>query len=275
VRHGRDCPLTIAIRYIGFTKVYPWRRNPAAFCPRYSEASRGDAMSSLELVAEAEVAAPPHDTPAGGTARPRLVIVDPNRLRRDCLRMAVLGLGWPVAAVPSLHELWRRVARGEAYDAVLIGGGAIAAEEVARLAAAVPRLPIVVAVDGEDDRHAERLLSAGARDVLPANTGLRRLIATLARICGAPSPPPGRGPAAKFSARVLTRRQREVLTLISEGKSNRLIAAALSLSEETVKAHVKQIIRRLKVANRTQAALIATGASRGPAIPLAGPPQQG
>src|SRR5579875_2456001 len=182
---------------------------------------------------------------------------------------------WAVAAVPSLRDLWRRVARGEAFDAVLIGGGAIAAEEVARLTAAVPQLPIVAAADGEDDRHAERLLSAGVRDVLPANTGLQRLIATLARICGAPSPPPSRGPAAKFSARVLTRRQREVLTLISEGKSNRLIAAALSLSEETVKAHVKQIIRRLKVANRTQAALIATGASRGPAIPLAGPPQQG
>ena len=58
--------------------------------------------------------------------------------------------------------------------------------------------------------------------------------------------------------RALTRRQRDVLALISEGKSNKLIAGALNMSESTVKAHVKQIIRRLNVANRTQAALLAT-----------------
>jgi DNA-binding NarL/FixJ family response regulator len=56
----------------------------------------------------------------------------------------------------------------------------------------------------------------------------------------------------------LTRRQCDVLTLIAEGKSNKLIADALTMSESTVKAHVKQIIRRLNVANRTQAALLAT-----------------
>ncbi|HZU89092.1 MAG TPA: helix-turn-helix transcriptional regulator, partial [Stellaceae bacterium] len=66
----------------------------------------------------------------------------------------------------------------------------------------------------------------------------------------------------------------EVLALISQGKSNRLIASALSLSEETIKAHVKQIIRRLGVANRTQAALVAagTGAPGDPAL-LRPPPR--
>jgi len=57
--------------------------------------------------------------------------------------------------------------------------------------------------------------------------------------------------------RELTRRQRDVLTLIAEGKSNKLIADALKMSESTVKAHVKQIIKRLNVVNRTQAALLA------------------
>jgi NarL family two-component system response regulator LiaR len=59
----------------------------------------------------------------------------------------------------------------------------------------------------------------------------------------------------------LTRRQRDVLALISEGKSNKLIGDALTMTESTVKAHVKQIIKRLHVANRTQAALIATRAN--------------
>ena len=59
----------------------------------------------------------------------------------------------------------------------------------------------------------------------------------------------------------LTRRQRDVLALISEGKPNKLIGDALTMTESTVKAHVKQIIKRLHVANRTQAALLATRAS--------------
>ena len=58
--------------------------------------------------------------------------------------------------------------------------------------------------------------------------------------------------------RALTRRQSDVLALIAEGKANKLIAGVLNMSESTVKAHVKQIIRRLNVANRTQAALLAT-----------------
>ena len=62
--------------------------------------------------------------------------------------------------------------------------------------------------------------------------------------------------------RELTRRQCDVLALIAEGLSNRLIAAALTMTESTVKAHVKQIIRRLNVANRTQAALLAARGDR-------------
>jgi DNA-binding NarL/FixJ family response regulator len=68
--------------------------------------------------------------------------------------------------------------------------------------------------------------------------------------------------AACLPWQALTRRQRDVLALISEGRSNKLIGDALRMSESTVKAHVKQIIRRLHVVNRTQAALLATGNTR-------------
>ena len=71
-------------------------------------------------------------------------------------------------------------------------------------------------------------------------------------------------PAAERTPwRGLTPRQCDVLALIAEGKANKLIADALNMSESTVKAHVKQIIRRLKVANRTQAALLATRTGAG------------
>ncbi|MDH5558551.1 MAG: response regulator transcription factor, partial [Alphaproteobacteria bacterium] len=55
----------------------------------------------------------------------------------------------------------------------------------------------------------------------------------------------------------LTPRQRHVLGMLSQGMSNRDIAATLNMCENTVKAHVKQVMRKLQADNRTQAALMA------------------
>ncbi|WP_282436599.1 response regulator transcription factor [Aciditerrimonas ferrireducens] len=53
---------------------------------------------------------------------------------------------------------------------------------------------------------------------------------------------------------LLTRRESEVLALLTTCMSNREIAAALFLSEHTVRSHLKAIFRKLQVANRSQAA---------------------
>lgn len=56
---------------------------------------------------------------------------------------------------------------------------------------------------------------------------------------------------------VLTERETDVLRLIAEGKSNKEIAQILSIGEKTVKTHVSNILAKLNLASRTQAALYA------------------
>ena len=52
---------------------------------------------------------------------------------------------------------------------------------------------------------------------------------------------------------MLTRREREVLAMLAEGETNARIAKRLVVTEDTVKTHVKHILRKLAVHNRSQA----------------------
>ncbi len=70
-------------------------------------------------------------------------------------------------------------------------------------------------------------------------------------------PPMSQALATRTPDSRLSVREREVLTLISMGKSNKEIAADLHISEATVKCHVSVILTRLKAADRTQAVMAA------------------
>jgi two-component system, NarL family, nitrate/nitrite response regulator NarL len=211
-------------------------------------------------------------------ARRHLAIVDQSRLRRDCLKLA-LGQQprrWRVTDVPLAADLVRLVRAGEGFAVILLGGstcGHIDLVDLALLAAAAPHIPILVTADCDDPERARTILRAGARGFLPMSLSLKVLVAALERVRAggtyvpleltAPVSPEANGKGSRSPWQELTRRQRDVLALISEGRSNKLIADALTMAESTVKAHVKQIIKRLHVANRTQAALLATRPTRG------------
>ena len=57
----------------------------------------------------------------------------------------------------------------------------------------------------------------------------------------------------------LTEREREVVDAIIRGSSNKAIAQALSVSEQTVKNHVSRILEKCGVANRVELAMLAAG----------------
>jgi DNA-binding NarL/FixJ family response regulator len=201
-----------------------------------------------------------------------LAIIDPSRLRRECLKLALElhGRRWRVTDVQAAAELVRLIERGARFAVILLGGSScrqISLTDLDLLLAAAPGTPILVAADCDDRMRALALIGAGARGFLPTNLSLKVLLAALERVRGGAAYLPllltepetgGGGPQSPWCG--LTRRQREVLALIAEGLPNRLIGAALTMTESTVKAHVKQIIRRLNVANRTQAAMLAARA---------------
>lgn len=56
---------------------------------------------------------------------------------------------------------------------------------------------------------------------------------------------------------ILTNRERSVLALLAEGQSNKEMARNLALSEGTINGYVSQVLEKLTVADRTQAALLA------------------
>jgi LuxR family transcriptional regulator, maltose regulon positive regulatory protein len=80
--------------------------------------------------------------------------------------------------------------------------------------------------------------------------------------------PRRRGPAARLAAAItaataeLSEREREVLALLSEGRSEREIARELFLSFNTVHSHVKTIYRKLGVGSRAEAVEFHLGETR-------------
>ncbi|KIL40816.1 LuxR family transcriptional regulator [Gordoniibacillus kamchatkensis] len=101
--------------------------------------------------------------------------------------------------------------------------------------------------DADPERIAEAIRQAhrGLPQLDPAVAG--QLMSHLA----APAKPDSSAPER------LTEREKEVLGLIAQGCSNKEIAAALGITEKTVKTHVSSVLAKLGLADRTQAALYA------------------
>jgi DNA-binding NarL/FixJ family response regulator len=63
--------------------------------------------------------------------------------------------------------------------------------------------------------------------------------------------------APQVGLSALTAREREILALVAQGHSNREIAEQLVISERTARTHVSNVLSKLQLSSRTQAALLA------------------
>ena len=126
----------------------------------------------------------------------------------------------------------------------------------------------------DDRRYVLEAIRRGAAGYLLKDASTAEVIATLANVSEgqlAVEPqllrealltPPDEAPAGASSrqraeAFSVTPREHDVLRLVADGLTNKEIGARLSITEDTVKKHVQNIIWKLRAADRTQAAILA------------------
>ena len=118
----------------------------------------------------------------------------------------------------------------------------------------------------EDSENLAAALNSGARGYVLKGVGSRTLAEILKSVAAGE-----RYVSPTLSARLLTAlstasqaspladlstREREILTLVADGLSNKRIGLQLNLHEKTIKHHMSRILAKLKVSNRTEAAMV-------------------
>jgi DNA-binding NarL/FixJ family response regulator len=186
-----------------------------------------EAQKDIEVVGEAEDG---EDALAQARdLRPDVVLMDIRMPRMDGL------------------EATRRLLSGNGDSRVLVLTTLDADEYVYEAMKAGASGFLLKDVRPEQFADAVRVIASG--DALLAPVITRRLIEDFVR-----RPPPGSGPPTELSE--LSERELEVLKLIAQGLSNTEIAAALFVSEATIKTHVTHILTKLRLRDRVQAVVL-------------------
>ena len=134
------------------------------------------------------------------------------------------------------------------------------ADAIAAIREQAPSARVVVLTTYDDDEDIQRALRAGAKAYMLKDVPREELITCIFAVHeGRTLIPPAI--AIKIAEHVgtstLTIREIEVLYLVADGKSNKVIAKTLFITEGTVKSHINTILRKLDATDRTQAVTIA------------------
>jgi DNA-binding NarL/FixJ family response regulator len=201
----------------------------------------------------------------------RILVVDPVALTRECLIHGLQSAG-EFACVAGASRVDQSMLQRPDLVIVAIRGGPVTASDLATQLAAVRRFyaeaPIVVLTSVEDPRLAAAALRSQVRGYLPTSASPEVVQAAIDLVLAGGVYIPemlltacqGAFECTQRSTIVadgprLTQRETDVLVRLQEGKPNKLIAWELTISEGTVKVHVRSIMKKLNATNRTQVAL--------------------
>ncbi len=196
--------------------------------------------------------------------RLRVLIVDDHAITREGLasilrRAPDVELVGEAADGPGALAAYRRLQP----DVMLIDVGlpGLSGIEVTQmLCREFPEARIVILTVHDGDEYVYRALRAGARAYLLKDAACEEVLDALRQV-GSGKRLLAPAAAARLAERVagseLTEREQSVLAILVEGKSNAAIGRELGITESTVKAHVNNILGKLGVRQRTEAAAVA------------------
>ncbi len=194
----------------------------------------------------------------------KILIADDHQLYQDALSILVQRLGEPteIHLANSYTELLQRAETSDNWALMLVDlnmPGLSYYEGIAQLSQRHPDTPIIVISSSEDPNDSQRALEAGALGYMSKSMKSDDMLNAIKLMLssGISIHPSHTSFTPQTNLTALTPRQRDVLTLLCQGESNKRIALNLDLSEHTVKLHVRAILHALNAENRTQAVIIA------------------
>lgn len=200
----------------------------------------------------------------------RVLLVDDHPVVRAGMRALLEASGVQVAAEADSGALGVRAAHEHDIDVVLmdlqLGSGFDGVEATRQIRSAPNPPPVLILTTYDTDTDILRAIEAGAAGYLLKDAPVVELLDAVERVAGgetvlAATVATKLVSSMRSGGQRLSDREVEVLAQVASGASNRQVAAALVVSEATVKSHLVHIFDKLGVASRTAA--VAAARSRG------------
>jgi two-component system nitrate/nitrite response regulator NarL len=204
------------------------------------------------------------------TAPIRLAVIDDHPLFREGVTRSLAEMGgFEIVGEGGSKEDALRIAHDQLPDIMLMDismpGGGLSA--IAPILERHPGQKIVMLTVSEASEDITASLQNGAKGFVLKGVGSRALAEVLRTVAAGESyvsptlsarllSDPVRASPKPDPIEQLTGREREILSLVASGLSNKHVALRLDLQEKTVKHHMTRILAKLNVRNRTEAAMV-------------------
>ena len=218
-----------------------------------------------------------------------IAVIESHTFIAECIRRSVQSaFALPVLTYATAAELEQPHLLASAQLIIFSlteDNAEVSANALKVLSKLAPKIPIIVLAYNNDCELARSTICHGAKGYIPVTAGFEITIAAVRFVLagGSYAPvdfllstnPPRNVLSQPPETGLLTGRELAVTRAIQKGKSNKVIAYELNMSESTVKVHVRNIMRKLKATNCTDVAIKAqTSLSAGSESTTARPPHR-